>query len=310
MSDEWVAAYYPSDLVEDQRLKTIFCLLFDRVVCHFPIANMGCGGGCGISGAYCDDPLVDEGVLDLREEFLLSEIDCDFSPGHPWGTDEEFGRYHDLNVAGMALNCCQTEGAVPATSNPSAPIPVEMLTRHDVPRDVEAQAAALAIQSLDIALPPLATLRSEEILEARGLLAEQLIPFRRAMYALAPAVRSGIEAGASLDEIGKEAEYQAKTVVIPRLEEMKKRLALEKGRFWRKLVMRVAGDLPAIVLKWATGAGTAAAVDAAKLASGAAGQIVENETFANLLLSGGGLGYLISAESTVSRLVEKREQGK
>ena len=73
MKREWVAAYYPSDLVEDQRLKTLFCLLYDKVVFHFPVTGMACGGGHGISGFYSDDPLVEEGVLDLREELLLDE---------------------------------------------------------------------------------------------------------------------------------------------------------------------------------------------------------------------------------------------
>ena len=134
MKQDWVAAYYPSDLVENQWVKTLFCLLFDKVVFHFPVSSMACGEGHGISSFYSDDPLVEEGILDLREEILLDEIKGDFTPGHPWGTDAEFQRYHDLNVAGMALLCCEKEGAVPATNNVSTPLPISLLGKHDLAR--------------------------------------------------------------------------------------------------------------------------------------------------------------------------------
>lgn len=299
MHNQWIAAYYPSDLLEDQRLKTLFCLLYDRVVFHFPIAHTGCGGGWGISDAFSHDPLVQEGVLDLREEFLLNEIDADFSPGHPWGTDEEFEKYHELNVTGMALLCCEKEGAVPATSRPNTPIPVSLLVTGNLTRAAGLQAAALAMQSLDLALPPFSTLKSHDILEARDKLKDQLIPFRSAMFALAPKVRSGITEGASFDELYKEAKYVAETTVLPRLGELSRRLKLERGTFWRKLIQRVGSELPSIALKWISGAGAAAAVDAARLAGGAAAQAVDNDKLAHQLLSNGGLGYLINVRTVM-----------
>ena len=75
MKQEWIAAFYPSDVFEDPRLKTLLCLLYDKVVIHFPITDMACGGGSGISGEFSDDPLVEKGILDLREEVLLDEIE-------------------------------------------------------------------------------------------------------------------------------------------------------------------------------------------------------------------------------------------
>lgn len=299
MYNEWIAAYYPSDLVDDQRVKTLFCLLYDRVVFHFPVAHMACGGGHGISELYSNDPLVEEGILDLREEFLLDEIDGDFSPGHPWGTDEEFQRYRDLNVTGMALLCCERENAIPATNRPTVPIPISLLTPRDLSRAAGIQAGALAIQSLNLTLPPFSTLESHDILEARDRLRDQLVPFRSAMFALAPKVRSGINSDASFDELYKEARYLVKTDVLPRLDELKRRLELERGTFWRKLIQKVGSQLPSIALKWISGASAAAAVDAAKLSGGAVAQAIDNEKLANDLLSNGGLGYLLSVQTTI-----------
>jgi len=295
--NQWIAAYYPSDLVEDQRLKSLFCLVYDKVIFHFPIAHTGCGGGVGVSDFYSEDPLVEEGILELREEFLLNEIEADFSPGHPWGTDEEFLRYHDLNVTGMALLCCEKEGAVPATGKANTPIPVSVLKSIDLTRAAGIQAAALAIQSLELALPPFAELKSHDVLEARERLKNELIPFRAAMFALAPKVRAGITANAEMDELYREAKYLAETDVLPRLAELRRRLQLERGTFWRKVVQKIASHLPTIALKWTASSGVAAAVDAAKLAGGIAAQAIDNEKLAQELLANGGLGYLLSAEA-------------
>jgi len=301
MRNEWIAAYYPLDIVEDQRIKTLFCLLFDKVVCHFPIAHTGCGGGCGISSEFSDDPLVDEGVLELREEFLLEEIQGDFSPEHPWGTDEEFQKYFDLNVTGMALICCTKERAVPATHKTDTPIPISVLSALDVNRAAKIQASALAVQSLDLTMPAFATLESYDILEAREKLKDQLSPFRSAMFALAPKVRSGISLDAPITEVYSEAKYVVETDVIPRLEDLKRRLKLENGAFWRKLIYKIGGQLPGIALKWISGAGVLSAVESAKLTGGVAAQAVDNEQLVAQLLSNGGLGYLVNCQRYLRR---------
>lgn len=302
MNGEWVAAYYPSDILDDQRIKTLFCLLYDRVVLHFPIAHMGCGGGAGVSGIYSDDPLVTEGVLDLREDFLLDDIEGDFSLGHPWGTPEEFEKYHNLNVAGLALKCCEQEGAVPATSRPDAPIPISLISQLNFDRAVDIQASALAIQSLDLVLPQFGTLESSDILKARDYLKDQLGPFRSAMYSLAPKVRSALDSGASLNEVILEAKYISQTDIIPRLDDLKRKLEKERGLFWRKLLMKVAGHAPSILLNWVSSSTIAALIETASLAGDIGSLAIENEQLKSHLLQGGGLGYLLSASKLVSNL--------
>ena len=72
----WKAAYYPKEIIENQRTKTILCLLFDKIVCHFPVQEPPTCGGCsGISDFFSDDPLVKAGILELEEEYLLSGIE-------------------------------------------------------------------------------------------------------------------------------------------------------------------------------------------------------------------------------------------
>lgn len=297
----WVAAYYPLDLIEDERTKTLFCLLFDKVICHFPYAHTGCGGGAGWSGFYAGDPLVEEGVLELYEEPLLGEIEGEFSDGYPWGTDEEFKIYHDLNSAGMALKYCAKADAIPATDRVGCPVPVSILSQFDPKRAADIQAAALAIQSVTMAIPAFATLNSEQILEAREVLKDQFAPFRAAMYALAPKVRSGLESNADIGDISREAEYIVQTDIAPRLDDLKRRLEQEQGAFWRRLLQRVGSALPGIALKWMATGGTAAAVDMAKLAGGIGNQAIENEQLVTQLLNNGGLGYLINCQDTVTK---------
>lgn len=302
MYKEWIAAYYPDDLVDSQQTKSLFCLLYDKVIVHFPIAGTYCGGGCGISEYFSDDPLVEEGVLEFREELLLNEIEQDFSSGF-WGTKEEFRRYCDLNATGMALICCEKEGAVPATDKKDMPLPISLLHSLNISRSAHIQAGALALRSIQLTLPAFKTLTSYEVLEVREKLKDELIPFRAAMLALAPRVRAGITANASMQDLFDEAQYLVETNVIPRLTELKRRLTLEKGVFWRKVIQTTASCLPNIMLKMTSGSGMIAAIEAAKLAGGLAAKTVDNDKLVQDLLANGGLGYLLSIESELNTKV-------
>jgi hypothetical protein len=176
--EKWVAAYYPNLAIEKPRSKAMLCLLFDKVICHFPITDMAHGGGSGMSENFGNDPLVEAGVIELREELLLPEIETNFSPGHYWGTDEEFDKYVCLQVTSMALNVCLDCGAVPVTDRDDWPIPAAIMDKVDLPRFAKLHGVALALQSLDIAIPISTDISSEDILEARDRLGEQLVPFR------------------------------------------------------------------------------------------------------------------------------------
>ena len=60
----------------------------------------------GISEFFGDDPLVGAGVLELREEILLPDVEVKFPPGHFWGTEGESDHFVQLQPTAMALNTC------------------------------------------------------------------------------------------------------------------------------------------------------------------------------------------------------------
>lgn len=291
--EQWIGAYYPEMMLEP-RSKAILCLLFDKVVCHFPVADMACGGGYGISEVISDDPLVEAGVLELREELLLPEVEVNFSPGHYWGTEEEFGQFVQLQITTMALNTCAESGAVPVTDNPNWPVPISLTKKIDFLRFAQLQAVALGVQSIEIAIPLIAGIPDADILKARDELRDQLVPFRRSMLALAPTVRGGIQSGASLAEIYKEARYIVETNVAPALYELQDRLSKEKGRFWRKLILKGSTVIPKFVLNWTTKGALLAAIDSLGDAKDLALKVVDRGALLTSLKSQGGLGYLLS----------------
>jgi len=121
------------------------------------------------------------------------------------------------------------------------------------------------------------------------------------MLALAPRVRSGLSADATLEQVYSEAKYIAETHVIPSLIDLHRRLRLERGAFWRKLLQKVGSSIPGIVLKWVSGNAASTAVDAAKLSGGIAGHGIENDLLSHRLLENGGLGYLLSLETRAEK---------
>jgi len=293
--DKWVAAYYPLAMISNQHSKAIICLLFDKIVCHFPVADMACGGGHGGSeDLYGDDPLVKANVIELREKILVDDIQVDFSPGYYWGTEEEFALYHRLQVTAMAINDCITSGSVPLTDTPDSPIPAAILEVVDLKRFARLQASALAIQSLKIALPPFKEITDDEILEAREELRDQLIPFRIAMLALSPVVRQGIENNNSLAEIHREANYIAETRILPTLTELRKKLELERGKFWRRIILKGSSILPTFFLNWTTKNALTAVIKAIDSSKDIALDFIKSEETLEAFRSQGGLGYLLN----------------
>jgi hypothetical protein len=255
---------------------------------------MDCGGGHGGSLCYWDDPLVEGDVIEIREEILLDDIEVDFSPGYYWGTEEEFDLYHRLQVTGMAINESSNSGCVPLTDIPDSLIPAEILEGVDLKRFARLQASALAIQSLKFVLPPFKEISDYEILEAREELRDQLIPFRLAMLALSPVVRQGIEGNSSLIDIHKEANYIAETRILPTLIELRKKLELERGKFWRRIVLKGSSILPAFFLNWTTKNALTAVIKAIDSSKDIALDFIKREETLEAFRSQGGLGYLLN----------------
>lgn len=293
-AEQWIGAYYPDTEITDQRSKAILCLLFDKIICHLPIADMACGGGAGMSEILCDNPLVEEGVIEIKEEFLLSEIEPKSTPENYWGNQEDFNKFVDLQTTAMALNACDQDNAVPVTDNSNFPMPISATKEVKFLRFANLQAVALAIKSLDIVIPAIADVNDEDILKARDKLSAQLIPFRYSMLSLAPLVREGIQSDASLEEIFKEARYISETKVAPTLYELQRRLTMEKGQFWRRLIFKGSKVVPKFILNWTTKDALSAAIASITDASSLASEIMQHKALLNSFKSQGGLGFLLA----------------
>lgn len=250
--NQWIGAYYPNEMISRPRSKATFCLLFDKIICHFPVADMAHGGGHGMSDFYGDEVLVKSGVVEFRERILVPEIDPIPSAESCWGTDEKFNQFLKLQTTFMALNTCTNDFAVPVTDDLNWPVPCSFIRNIDFPHFAHLQASALALQSLDIVIPPISSISDEDILMARDKLGEQLIPFRSSMLKLAPLIRNGIRNDVSFIDIYKEANYIVTTTVAPTLTALKARLLKEKGRFWRRLVLKTSTVIPKLVVNWVT----------------------------------------------------------
>ncbi|MDX6528064.1 MAG: hypothetical protein QOH41_354 [Blastocatellia bacterium] len=294
-NDEWLAAYYPLETISNPRSRAIMCLLFDRVINYFPVSGMACGGGSGISGMVLEgDLLYENEVIEAREETLLGDIDLNSTDENPWGTRDEFDRYIRLQVTAMAADAFAEEGVVPVTDDSSFRVPASLIESIDLSRHAYVQASILAMKSLEIVLPAFAQIPDLELLEAREKLKEHLVPFRRQMLSLAPAVRSGLKSGATIDDVHREAEYVIQTRIAPVLGELKDRLRQEKGKFWRNLLLKGGGVAPKFVLNYVTSGAVKAAVSAIGDVKELACDAVDHGDAIGSLKRNGGLGYLLA----------------
>jgi hypothetical protein len=293
LNNKWIGAYYPREIIENQRSKAILCLLFDKIICHFPVSDMACGGGHGMSADFTKGPLYEEGVIEIIEQTLLNVTSAHI-PSEYWDTVEDLNDSRDLEVTEMALEACDKYNAVPITDNPNYSIPIASKEVSSFLRYANLQAAALAIKSLDIVIPAIANINDEDILEAREKLNEQLIPFRYSMLSLAPLVRDRIQSNTSLEEVFQEATYIVSTKVAPTLYELQRRITMERGKFWRKIIIKGGEIIPKIILNWTTKDALSAAISSIKDATSLASEVLEQKELLNSFKNQGGLGFLLS----------------
>jgi len=284
-SEVWKAAYYPKEIIENQRTKTILCLLFDKIVYHFPVSGMAHGGGSGISDIFSDDLLVKAGIIELEEEIFLPEINV-----------EGFDDYVDLQVTAMALQKCHQESVVPVTDNPNFRIPAFMLSKNNILRNAKFQAASIAISSIEMVLPPIGEIEDEDILRLREDLSDELTPFRRNMLKLAPLIRQYVNEDATIKEVHDEAKYLIETNIIPALGELRDRIERERSVFWRKLLLKSGLILPKFIINWTQKNIISAAVDSLGDLSELATSGIDRQLLINNMKHDGGMGFLLSLE--------------
>jgi hypothetical protein len=99
-------------------------------------------------------------------------------------------------------------------------------------------ASILATEAIRISLPDLESVAPEAILAGRTELAEQLVPFRAAMYQFAMDLERLVGADPTAELVRNEATFMAKTKIIPLVSDLRHRLQLEGSSIARKLVVR------------------------------------------------------------------------
>lgn len=232
--DLWTAVYYPKEIFNSPRAKTVLCLLFDKVIFNCPVSGMACGGGSALDDHYYGELLIEEGIIEVREEFLICDIGDEFY-------DTDINQYVDIQITAMALENCAKEFVIPITDDAKFKIPafiideINKLTEIDelthIQRNAKMQAAAIALSSIEMGLPPFRNLKDEEIIIAREKLSDELIAFRRSMLKLSPLIRSMINENATVRDIYAEARYLTETSIMPALSELRERIEKERGFF-------------------------------------------------------------------------------
>jgi len=294
--EEWIGSYYPNEIITNPRSKAILCLLFDKIICHFPISDMACGCMEGISDDFRDNPLVKEGILELKEEVFLDEIEPDYTDIHDIKT-EEFEEFMNIQIASMALKSYDEYGAIPVTDDLGFQVPASSIENNRLLRFARLQAVALATQSLEVTIPPIAEIPELDILEARSRLNEQLVPFRCSMLTLAPTVRAGLESGATLADVYNEARYIIETNIAPAFHDLQNRLSRETGRFWRRLLIKGSVVVPKFFLNWATKGALSATIESLGDIKELGLDSLKYRDFINILRNQGGLGYLLAVSN-------------
>jgi hypothetical protein len=289
INELWTAVYYPKEIIESQRSKAILCLLFDKILCHFPVSSMACGGGHGMSDDFSKNLLVENGVIELIEEELIPDVGEEYY-------DQDLDKYVDLQITAMALEKCKEDLVVPITDNPKFKIPASIIEEIDISRNAKLQATAIAISSVEMILPPINELSEEDVLIAREKLSDQLIPFRRNMLKLSPLLRNMINENSTVKNIYAEARYLTETSIMPALSELRERIEKEKGVFWRKLLMRSGKVLPKFILNWSQKNLISAAIDSLGDLTEIGISSIDRQSLIDNLKKEGGLGFLLSLE--------------
>jgi len=108
-------------------------------------------------------------------------------------------------------------------------------------------ASIIATQAIEISLPDLEAIGTESILWAKEKLSEQLLPFRMSMYRLSKELRSLLKNDATQKQILNEARFLVKTLIMPRVIDLRQRLVLEKRKFTRNVVIKALDTFKLIV---------------------------------------------------------------
>ncbi len=167
----------------------------------------------------------DEWLECSRRQTREAELLATFVGEHPELNDAVLGR-----LLPTARDLAARHGYVPVSDQTLLPVPI--VPTGSQLADTLASAAGLAI--LEIALPcPLWT-NAEDLLELRLQLSDEIKAYRLLTLKLAGRLRTLLHANAEPRTVREEAEFLAKTEVLPHVAEIRRRIEAESGKLWRR----------------------------------------------------------------------------
>lgn len=149
-----------------------------------------------------------------------------FARDHPELDDEVL-----LRLLPTARDLAAQHGYIPVSDNVALPVP--LVARGAALADVLASSAGLAV--LSITLPSPLWTSADDILEVREKLKDEIKAFRTMSLKLASRLRGMVQANADLHSVRQQAEFLAKTEVLPHVEDIRRRIDAETGKLWRRL---------------------------------------------------------------------------
>jgi len=190
-------------------------------------------------------------------------------------------------------------GWIPLSDDPNLPAPV--LQKLDSSADE--LATSLALRMLNLTLPAPQSFEPELLLKLRDEMSDELTSFRMMALKLAAELRKLLSHSSNREELEREADFLVKTRIMPYVEEIRRKIQVERGKFWRRLF----GKTPKwISLGFAcfsdpTGAALAASL---REASKDAGSLLDDAY--NLSLAGDpGVALLLQLEDTLNSQCSK-----
>ncbi len=106
-------------------------------------------------------------------------------------------------------------------------------------------------------------------------------------------MRQGIEANSTLADIYREANYVVETRILPSLQELRKKLELERGRLWRRVILQGSTIIPSFLLNWITNGALTAAIKAMESSKDMGLYVMQRQDAVDAIKAQGGLGYLL-----------------
>jgi hypothetical protein len=112
--------------------------------------------------------------------------------------------------------------------------------------NVKFLSSLIAEECLRIILPKSISLNAEDILTARDKLKNEIVPFRMTLQKMSSLLRDGIRNSQSIDDVKKEARFLAESQVEPALNEIIRRIEIEKDKLWIKIFGKVVSWIPLV----------------------------------------------------------------